>query len=165
MVFVSGHKMKPECHSYSYSSKILGPNGVRIRIHPKIWVRILFVFVFGQFSQIEYYSYLGNFSNRILFVFVFGWLSQTKSHWDFFLNTIDILLSIDTIDEWAPILHGRMKICHRTFTFLMTGSTNPLKNELVSVLLWVLGAAKSTLCAKLAYHSQIPESHWVSHIY
>ena len=103
------------------------PNIIRIRIHPKIWVRILFVYVFGQFSQIEYYSYLGNFSNRISFVFAFGWLSQTESHWDFFLNTIDILLSIDTFDEWAPILHGHMKICHRTFTFLMTGSTNPLK--------------------------------------
>ena len=130
------------------------------------WNQIFFIFVFGRFSQTEYYSYwyLGNFSNQILFVFVFGWLSQTKSHWDFFLNTINILLSIDTFDEWAPILHGHMKICHRTFTFLMTGSTNPLKNEWVSVLLWVLGAAKTTLCAKSAYHPHIPESHRVSHM-
>ena len=38
------------------------------------------------------------------------------------------------------------------------------KNEWVSVLLWVLGAAKTTLCAKTVIHPHIPESHRVSHM-
>ena len=55
-------------------------------------------------------------------------ISRTEYPWDFFLNTIHILLSIDTFDEWVPILdNGHMKTCHHTFTFLMTGSTNSLK--------------------------------------
>ena len=50
-VFVFDHKLKPEYYSYLYSSKNLGPNIIRIRIRPKIWVRILFVFVFGYFEN------------------------------------------------------------------------------------------------------------------
>ena len=48
-VFVFGHKLKPEYYSCSHSSKNLGPNIIHIRIRPKIWVRILFVFVFISF--------------------------------------------------------------------------------------------------------------------
>ena len=44
-----------EYYSYSYSSKSLGPNIIRIR--PKIWVQILFVFVFVQKFGSEYHSY------------------------------------------------------------------------------------------------------------
>ena len=44
------------------------------------------LFVFGWFSQTEYYSYSysSNFSNRILFVFVFRWFSKTEYRWEFF---------------------------------------------------------------------------------
>ena len=51
-----------------------------IRIRVTFWNRILFVF--GWFSQTEYYSYSysGNFSNRILFVFVFGWFFRTECY-------------------------------------------------------------------------------------
>ena len=64
------------------------------------------MFVFGQFSQAEYYSYLylGNFSNRILFVFVLGDFLKPNTTGNFFLNTLNILLSIDTFDESVPIL-------------------------------------------------------------
>ena len=44
-------------YSYSYSATNWDPNIIRIRIHPKILVRILFVFVFVQKFGSEYYSY------------------------------------------------------------------------------------------------------------
>ena len=49
-VFVFRNKLKPEY--YSYSSKNLGPNNIRIRIRPKIWVRILFVFNYFENTNI-----------------------------------------------------------------------------------------------------------------
>ena len=89
---------------YSNIIWILEPNtnSIRIRIRVTILNQILFIFVFGWFSQPEYYSYSysSNFPNRILFVFVFGWFSKTEYHW----NAIHILPSIDTFDEWVPIL-------------------------------------------------------------
>ena len=48
---------KNEYHSYSYSVKILIPNIICIRIWSKFWFRILFVFIFGQNSDSEYYLY------------------------------------------------------------------------------------------------------------
>ena len=48
-VFVFVQKFGSEYYSYSYSSKNLGPNNIRIR--PKFWVRILFVFVFDYFEN------------------------------------------------------------------------------------------------------------------
>ena len=54
-IFVFNHKLKPEYYSYSYSSKDLGSNIIRIR--PKTWVRISFVFVFVQKFGPEYHWY------------------------------------------------------------------------------------------------------------
>ena len=42
-----------------------------------------------------------------------------------FLNTIHIFLNIDTFVE--SLVNWHMKFCHRTFTFLMKGATNPPK--------------------------------------
>ena len=44
-------------YSYSYSGTILNPNIICIRIRPNICAQILFVFVFGQNSDSEYYLY------------------------------------------------------------------------------------------------------------
>ena len=110
------------------------------------WNRILFLFVFGRFSQTKYYSYSYSgdflkpniirirqiFSNRISFVFVFGQFSQTEYHLylysDDFLkpNTAGNFFEILYIFCSALILlmsgpqsfiNGHMKICHCTFTF------------------------------------------------
>ena len=66
------------------------------------WI-LVFVFIFSWLFETDYYSYSysGNCSKRLVFVFVVGSFRQTESHWEFFLNTIHILLSIDTFDEWA----------------------------------------------------------------
>ena len=61
------------------------------------------------------------------------------------------LLSIDTFEPQS-LVNGHMKICHSTFTFLMTGATG------------VLGAAKTILCAATVIHPHIPESHRLSHM-
>ena len=44
-------------YSYSYLITNWNPNIIRICIRPKIWVRILFVFVFVQKFGSKYYSY------------------------------------------------------------------------------------------------------------
>ena len=76
------------------------------------------------------------------------------------------MLSIDTFDEWAPILYkwayeNLSPHFHFSDDWINQSSE---KNEWVSVLLWVLGAAKTTLCAKTEIHPHIPESHRVSHM-
>ena len=43
---------RQEYYLYLYSSKNLGPNIIRIRIRPKIWVRILFVFGYFENTNI-----------------------------------------------------------------------------------------------------------------
>ena len=85
-------KLKPKYYSYSYSSKNLGPNNIRIRICPKILVRILFVFVFVQKFGSEYYLYSYSSKNLdpniiririrpkiwVRILFVFGYFENTN---------------------------------------------------------------------------------------
>ena len=52
-VFVFVHKFGSEYYLYSYLSKNLGPNIIRIRIWSKFWFRIIFVFVFGPKNSIR----------------------------------------------------------------------------------------------------------------
>ena len=68
-----------EYYSYSYLGDFLKPNIIQVRI------RVIFQ------TKYHLYWYSGDFL-------------KTKYRWDFFLNTINILLSIDTFDEWAQIL-------------------------------------------------------------
>ena len=140
------------------------------------WGRILvFVFVFGWLFETKYYSHFlkpNIICIRIWVIFQTEYYSYSYSG-DFLKpNTAGIFFWILWIFCWALILlmsgpqsfiNGHMKICHHTFTFLMTGSTNLLKK-------WV-GECSSLstqrcqmLRAKPAYHPHIPESHRVSHM-
>ena len=76
-VFVFGWFFETEYYSYSYSGDFLKPNIIRIRI------RVIF--------QTEYYSY--SYSGDFLKP------NSIRIRWEFFPNTIHILLSIDTFDE------------------------------------------------------------------
>ena len=111
-------------------------NNIRFKIVTRIRIWIL---VFGSSIQIRNRV---TFWNQILFVFVYGWFSQTKYYLYSYsgeflrLNTTGKFFWVLLIFCWALILlmngpqsliNGHIKICHSTFTFLMTGSTNPLK--------------------------------------
>ena len=95
----------------------LKPNIIHIRIRAISSNWILFVFVFS------------NFSNRILFVFVLGWFSEIRIPLGIFFWILYIFCSalILLMSGSQSLINGHRKICHRTFTFLMTGSTNPMK--------------------------------------
>ena len=105
ILFVLGRFSQTEYYSYSYSGDFLKPNIICIRIRAIFSNRILLVFVFSDFLKPNIICIWAIFSNLISFVFVFGWFSQTEYRWEFFRNTIHILLNIDTFDEWAPIIH------------------------------------------------------------
>ena len=97
--FVFGWLFKTEYYSYSYSVDFLKPNIIRIRI------RVIF--------QTEYYLYLylGDFLKP-----------NTTGMLYIFCSALILLMSGS-----QSLINGHRKICHRTFTFLMTGSTNPMK--------------------------------------
>ena len=99
---------------------------VEKREQPRLWMKQRW----ANNSVFEYYS---NTWGRILvFVFVFGWLFETEYYSYSYLGFFWILY----IFCWAlillmsgpqPLINRHIKICHRTFSFLMTGSTNPMK--------------------------------------
>ena len=111
-----------------------GPsNSIRSHNQVTFWNQIFLVFVFRQFFQTEYYSYSysGSFSNWISFVFVFRLFSQNEYRWEFFLNTINILLSIDTFDEWSspnPWKMGTWKFSKNWVGERSSLSTQPYQN-------------------------------------